>query len=429
MFPDEAKDPFLRHAEHYLRVLSEAESLYSGNGDSIPQGQRVFESEWANIERGQAWAAANYNSNLAVARLCKEYPFAGAQLLLHRPSEERIAWLSSGVSAARFLDDVSAEATHLQRLAIEYFDLDSINDEIRCYQQLADISRRIRDDHMLNAVLGQLANAYLRNKQPMQAVACLNDAVRIVHQLELRGEEALLQARLGKAYIASQEFTRAIDCLQQALASAQETHHRRRQAETLFELAIAHHGLKRQGEAIALAAEAAGFYEKLDDPATETVKMRLREWRAEAHYSCFISYSSRDREFAEKLHADLENKDVKCWFAPEDLKIGDPFRQQIDESIRRHDKLLLIISRNSIDSPWVEDEVEAALERERIEHRLILFPIMVDDAIVGTNQAWAAHIRQKRHIGDFCRWADDGTYQRAFIRLLRDLRTEEGLEL
>ena len=43
-------------------------------------------------------------------------------------------------------------------------------------------------------------------------------------------------------------------------------------------------------------------------------------------YSCFISYSSKDQEFAERLHADLQAKGVRCWFAPEDLKIGDRFQ-------------------------------------------------------------------------------------------------------
>jgi hypothetical protein len=39
-------------------------------------------------------------------------------------------------------------------------------------------------------------------------------------------------------------------------------------------------------------------------------------------YSCFISYSSRDEALAQRLHADLQDKGVRCWFAPEDLKNG-----------------------------------------------------------------------------------------------------------
>src|SRR5262249_34697844 len=61
-------------------------------------------------------------------------------------------------------------------------------------------------------------------------------------------------------------------------------------------------------------------------------------------YSCFISYSSKDQIFAERLHADLQNEGVRCWFAPDDLKIGDKILSNIDESIRKHDKFLLILS-------------------------------------------------------------------------------------
>jgi len=53
----------------------------------------------------------------------------------------------------------------------------------------------------------------------------------------------------------------------------------------------------------------------------------------------FISYSSKDDDFAQRLHADLQHQGVRCWFAPEDLQIGDKFRIRIDESIRVYDKL------------------------------------------------------------------------------------------
>jgi TIR domain/Pentapeptide repeats (8 copies) len=142
-------------------------------------------------------------------------------------------------------------------------------------------------------------------------------------------------------------------------------------------------------------------------------------------YSCFISYSSKDQDFAERLYADLQNKGVRCWFAPEHLKIGDKIRDRINESIRLRDKLLLILSENSITSEWVEHEVESALEEERQRGRTILFPIRLDDAVMESNKAWAALIRRTRHIGDFTRWKDHDSYQKAFDRLLRDLKAEE----
>jgi hypothetical protein len=139
-------------------------------------------------------------------------------------------------------------------------------------------------------------------------------------------------------------------------------------------------------------------------------------------YSCFISYSSKDHEFAERLHADLRSKNVRCWFAPEDLKIGDRLRPSFDEAIRVHDKLMVLLSESSVRSEWVEKEVETAFEKERREKRTVLFPIRLDDAVMQTNEAWAADIRRTRHIGDFRDWKNHDAYKKAFDRLLRDLK-------
>ena len=47
-------------------------------------------------------------------------------------------------------------------------------------------------------------------------------------------------------------------------------------------------------------------------------------------YSCFISYSTQNQDFAERLHADLQNKGVRCWFAPHDIQAGKKLHEQID---------------------------------------------------------------------------------------------------
>jgi len=50
-------------------------------------------------------------------------------------------------------------------------------------------------------------------------------------------------------------------------------------------------------------------------------------------YSCFISYSSKDQDFVERLHADLQNKGVRCWFAPHDMSWGAKTWDAIDEAL------------------------------------------------------------------------------------------------
>lgn len=141
-------------------------------------------------------------------------------------------------------------------------------------------------------------------------------------------------------------------------------------------------------------------------------------------YTCFISYSSKNQPFADRLYADLQNKGVRCWLASEDLKIGEKIRIGIDESIRFHDKLLLVLSKQSVTSDWVEQEVETALDRERKEKRTVLFPIRLDDTVMKIDTGWPALIKNTRNIGDFRRWRNPEAYQKAFDRLLRDLKTE-----
>jgi hypothetical protein len=105
------------------------------------------------------------------------------------------------------------------------------------------------------------------------------------------------------------------------------------------------------------------------------------------------------------------------------LKMGDKFRQRIDESIKVYDKLLIVLTESSVASPWVESEVEAAMAKENGHQQTVLFPIRLDEAVMKADTAWAAHIKRTRHIGDFTRWKDHDAYKRTFDRLLRDLNS------
>lgn len=140
------------------------------------------------------------------------------------------------------------------------------------------------------------------------------------------------------------------------------------------------------------------------------------------YYSCFISYSSCDADFADRLYKDLRGHDVRCWLASADMRIGAKIRATIDTAIRKHDKLLLILSRNSIGSDWVEKEVETAFEEERVRTDTVLFPVRLDGSVMETRKAWAADIRRTRYIEDFSNWEKPDHYSKALHRLLRDLQ-------
>jgi hypothetical protein len=147
-------------------------------------------------------------------------------------------------------------------------------------------------------------------------------------------------------------------------------------------------------------------------------------------YSCFISYSSKDEEFAKRLYADLDNRGVSCWFAPEDVQGGRKLEEQIDQAIRVYERLLLILSSYSMNSEWVKTEIAKARQREVREKRQVLFPVRLVsyeticewkcfDADTGKDSA--REIREY-FIPDFSNWKHYDAYQAAFQRLLRDLK-------
>ncbi len=142
------------------------------------------------------------------------------------------------------------------------------------------------------------------------------------------------------------------------------------------------------------------------------------------YYSCFISYASEDQPFVEYLHIDLEAEGVRCWLAPVDLKPGDRFPQHIEDAIRYHDKLIVVLSRYSIQSGWVEHEVKLAQEREHGE-KIILFPIRLDTAYLSSRADWVAYLRSHSHIGYFERWQNEYYYKTALKQLLQALEKGE----
>src|SRR5687767_8556700 len=75
---------------------------------------------------------------------------------------------------------------------------------------------------------------------------------------------------------------------------------------------------------------------------------RLTGW--EANRVLLLLHQLFDKRSAVRrcLYARMQTEGVRCWFAPEDFKIGDKFRDRIDDSIRLHDKLLIVLSEESI---------------------------------------------------------------------------------
>ena len=152
--------------------------------------------------------------------------------------------------------------------------------------------------------------------------------------------------------------------------------------------------------------------------------------------SCFISYSHKDEEFCKRLHSRMRDEKLRVWYAPEDMKSGRKIHEQIDQAIRVHDKLLLVLSKESMASEWVKTEVRHARKREVREGRRVLFPIRLvpfesirdwEAFDADTGKDLGVEVREY-FIPDFSNWKDHDAFEAGFKRLLNDLQEEADRE-
>ena len=150
-------------------------------------------------------------------------------------------------------------------------------------------------------------------------------------------------------------------------------------------------------------------------------------------YSCFISYSTANQDFADRLYADLQARGVRCWFAPHDIQPGRKIYDQVDEAIRVYDRLLLILSKESMSSRWVRTEIHKARKKEIGLGRHVLFPIALvpfsdlsawEQFNIDLGEDTAQEIRQY-FLPDFSDWKTnhDG-YQRSFEKVVAALKSD-----
>lgn len=131
----------------------------------------------------------------------------------------------------------------------------------------------------------------------------------------------------------------------------------------------------------------------------------------------FLSHSSRDKAFTRKLAERLVQAGVKVWLDEAELNIGDSLLMRISAAIEDTDFVAVVLSHSSVQSSWVQSELQMAMTRELADSRVRVLPIVIEPCEI------PIFLRDKLY-ADFSK-PDD--FDAPFARLLRALGVDRKL--
>lgn len=98
--------------------------------------------------------------------------------------------------------------------------------------------------------------------------------------------------------------------------------------------------------------------------------------------SVFISYSTKDAGFVDKLSVELVKNRVQVWLDKWEMQPGDSLIDKIQQGLMDSSYLLVVLSQNSVDSEWCKKELNSGLMRELKEKKVVVIPILIDNCEV-----------------------------------------------
>lgn len=272
-----------RHATHYKEVLAAANDLYLQGGKALISGLELFDLEWANIQAGHAWVAAqDVEVDEDVARLSMAYPNAGLYVLhLRQHPRERIRWLEITLATARRLKHRTDECTALGNLGIAYSELGEPKRAIEFYEQGLLIYREHGHRKGEGNALGSMGVAHAALNKTKLAIQFFEEQLAIAQETGDRKGEGNALGNLGCAYCSLGESQRAFEFCERALVIDRERGDLRSEGSDLLNMSLALDQLGKHAEALQHAEQALTIFEQIEDPKAATVRAQLAAWRGE----------------------------------------------------------------------------------------------------------------------------------------------------
>ena len=98
----------------------------------------------------------------------------------------------------------------------------------------------------------------------------------------------------------------------------------------------------------------------------------------------FISHSSNNKTFAERLCEDLRTAGHTPWLDKDEIKVGDSILSKVAEGIETCDVLALVLTNDAIASGWVDKEWKAKFLHEINTRKPMVLPLLLEDCDMPT---------------------------------------------
>lgn len=135
-------------------------------------------------------------------------------------------------------------------------------------------------------------------------------------------------------------------------------------------------------------------------------------------YDLFLSYSSRDGEWVQKLARDLEEKyKLKCFLDKWDIRPGDNIKIALRNGIRESQRISFVISPDSIKSDWAQLEQCIATIDDPSNRSRRLIPLYRR-----TCELPGSQIPEEFRILSYIDFRDDAQYQNQLDRLAKEVK-------
>lgn len=96
----------------------------------------------------------------------------------------------------------------------------------------------------------------------------------------------------------------------------------------------------------------------------------------------FLSYSTADKEIADKIANGIKILDFSIWYSDWALKPGDSIVEKINEALSQSDTLIVLLSNTSVNSLWVKREMNTVLMSKLSGQNVKLIPVVIEKCTI-----------------------------------------------